>query len=142
MFINSYECKSTRKKMIYNLINRSKTKILPKTSEVLNCYLKQENYPYWTAYFVKYKDVVNDQFHLTCFLNKTENNSTYLVLRTGCFPFIKYHCSKLDDKNMVDIEYIKFQNKFFNFIKLINFGIAKILKGEMSNIYSKLFSLL
>jgi hypothetical protein len=109
--------------MIYNIINRSRSN-LPKASEVLNCYLKQENYPHWTAFFVKYKDVINDQFFLSTFINVTENNSSYLILRTGCFPFIKYHCSKIEKKDHIDPESLKLQNNFFNIIKVTNFGIV------------------
>ena len=118
--------------MIYNLINRFRSSSLPKASEVLNAYLKQENYPHWTAFFIKYKDVVNDQFSQTCFLNKTENNSTYLILRTGCFPFIKYHCSKLDN-NAIDYKIIKFQNNFFNLIKIINLGMQSEIFTSISS---------
>lgn len=109
--------------MIYNIINRSRSN-LSKASEVLNCYLKQENYPHWTAFFVKYKDVINDQFFLSTFINVTENNSSYLILRTGCFPFIKYHCSKIEKKDHINPESLKIQNNFFNIIKVTNFGIV------------------
>lgn len=111
--------------MIYNLINRHKVNILPKASEVLNCYLRQENYPKWTSYFVKYRDCVNDQFGLSYFINRCPNdhNQRYLILRTGCFPFIKYHCTKLSPE-LFNIEaQVNFQNNFFNLIKLINLGI-------------------
>lgn len=112
--------------MIYNLINGSRSN-LPKASEVLNCYLKQENYPHWTAFFLKYKDVINDQFFLSTFINVTENNSSYLILRTGCFPFIKYHCSKIEKKDHIDPESLKLQNHFFNIIKVTNFGIVNFV---------------
>ena len=123
--------------MIYNFLNRSKQNILPKASEVLNCYLKQHDYPYWTAYFVKYKDVVNDQFYLTCFVNKIDDKTQYLILRTGCFPFIKYHCSKLKERDMIDDRFVKFQNNFFNFIKLINFGMFDITTCSFKKIFLK-----
>lgn len=107
--------------MIYNLINRSKINILPKASDVLNSYLRQENFPAWTSYFVKYKDVINDQYRLTYFINKVDNHE-YLILRTGCFPLIKYHCTKLKTNEFIDYQQIKLQNKFFNLIKLANLG--------------------
>lgn len=112
--------------MIYTLFNRFKgNNKLPKASEVLNCYLKQENYPYWTSYFVKAKDVLNDQYNMSYFIHKIDNRNRYLVLRTGCFPFIKYHCTKLKQNELVteyDQKQIKFQNSFCNLIKIINFG--------------------
>lgn len=104
--------------MIYNLINWNK-KSLPKASKVLDSYLRQER-PHWTAFFVKYKDIQNDQFTQTCFIHKVDD-SEYLILRTGCFPFIKYHCSRIN-KTEYDIKQIEFQDKFFGLIKLMNFG--------------------
>jgi len=108
--------------MIYILLNRSKHDILPKASEVLYSYLKQENYPFWTSFFVKAKDVVNDQYNLTCFVNRLDENNRYFILRTGCFPFIKYHCSKLKPNEFLDDNAVEIQNKFFNLIKFSNFG--------------------
>ena len=107
--------------MIYNLLNYSKSSILPCASEVLRCYILQENCPHWTAFFVRYKDVVNDQIRLSCFLQVIENNE-YLVLRTGCFPYIKYHCSKIE-RGSYNTKDVKLCNYFLNFIKLANLGM-------------------
>lgn len=109
--------------MIYNLINRLRASRLPRASEVLNAYLVQESYPHWTSFYVKYKDVINDQYNLTCFINKLDDENKYLILRTGCFPFIKYHCTKLKRGDDVNEDQVVFQNKFFNLIKLFNLGI-------------------
>lgn len=110
--------------MIYTIINRSRSTTLPLASQVLNSYLKQQNYPHWTSYFVKYKDCVNDQFGQSYFINKCPEKPhwRYLILRTGCFPFMKYHCTRLDPNMIIDEKQIKFQNGFFNLIKLINLG--------------------
>jgi hypothetical protein len=114
--------------MIYNLINRSKASLsrLPTASHVLECYLRQESYPHWTSFYVKYKDVVNDQFSSTCFVTKLDDKETgtqrYFILRTGCFPFIKYHCSKIKPHEFIDKQQLEFQNKFFNVIKVLNLG--------------------
>lgn len=121
--------------MIFNLINKSKSH-LPKASEVLNCYLKQENLPHWTAFFVKYRDVINDQFSLTCFLHHTsDQKATYFILRTGCFPFIKYHCSRLETNHQMNLKQIAFQNKFFNLIKIANLGILILCIFNSDNLY-------
>jgi hypothetical protein len=108
--------------MIYNILNR--TKLLPKASQVLECYLRQENYPLWTSYFVKYKTVVNDQFIKSYFIFNVDEKHNYLILRTGCFPYIKYHCTKttlIDDKFYQGNSF-KYQNTFFNCIKVLNLG--------------------
>jgi hypothetical protein len=130
--------------MIYNVLNRNKVNILPKASDVLYCYLKNQKYPHWTSFFVSYKDVINDQFNKTYFIEKfkdenNNNNTTirYLIVRTGCFPFIKYHCSKLAQNELIDERQIKLQDRFFTFIKVINFGsilfLISIKKKRSSN---------
>lgn len=87
----------------------------PKASAVLTNYLMQSGEPPWTSYFVKYNSVIDDQRGRSHF-NWTAGNSNYHVLRTGCFPYIKYHCTKRPYENL------EFQDRLFYFIKLINLG--------------------
>ncbi|XP_022825381.1 uncharacterized protein C15orf61 homolog isoform X1 [Spodoptera litura] len=94
----------------------------PAASEVLTAYLIQCNEPPWTSYFVKYSSVKNDQFGMSNF-NWKAGSSNYQILRTGCFPYIKYHCSK---KKAEDLEV---SDKFMRAIKVINFGIPCLLYG-------------
>ncbi len=109
--------------MIYNLLNRSKYSVLPKASDVLETYLRQQDYPFWTAFFIKYSTVINDQFFQSCFCLNIDKKHDYFVLRTGCFPFIKYHCSRLSKPNEIDKDLVKYENMFLNAIKLINLGL-------------------
>nr|XP_015837464.1 PREDICTED: uncharacterized protein LOC103313817 isoform X1 [Tribolium castaneum] len=93
------------------------TKRIPKptSSEVLSCYLRQCEEPPWTSYFVKYNSVQDDQWGKSHF-NWRVGNSNYHILRTGCFPYIKYHCSKRPEQNLVVEDY------FFRCIKVLNLG--------------------
>lgn len=100
-------------------------KVKPATSTILTCYLKQCNEPPWTSYFVKYKDVKNDQRGLSHF-NWKVGQSNYHILRTGCFPYIKYHCSKYR------YEDLSASNRFMYFIKLFNFGTFGKIVLELS----------
>lgn len=88
----------------------------PKASEVLTRYLQQRKEPAWTSYFIKLKDIENDQFGMSHF-NWKVGESNYQVLRVGCFPFIKYHCSKRPWQNL------SFEDGFFRFIKVSNLGM-------------------
>ncbi|XP_035728044.1 uncharacterized protein C15orf61 homolog isoform X2 [Vespa mandarinia] len=87
----------------------------PLASEVLTNYLLQTKEPPWTSYFVKYADVVNDQRGMSHF-NWSVANSNYHVLRTGCFPYIKYHCTRRPRQDLST------DDKFFKAIKILNLG--------------------
>lgn len=87
----------------------------PTSSQVLSCYLKQRSEPPWTSYFVKYSSVLDDQRGWSHF-NWHVGSSNYHVLRTGCYPYIKYHCSRRPHQDLT------LEDRFFRFIKLINLG--------------------
>lgn len=71
---------------------------------------------------ISLSSVKNDQFGMSNF-NWKAGSSNYQILRTGCFPYIKYHCSK---KKAEDLE---ISDKFMRAIKVINFGIPCLLYG-------------
>uniref|UniRef100_A0A8D8YL71 Uncharacterized protein C15orf61 homolog n=1 Tax=Cacopsylla melanoneura TaxID=428564 RepID=A0A8D8YL71_9HEMI len=100
----------------------TRSKLKPLSSEVLTCYLKQSNEPPWTSYFVKYSSVQNDQSKLSHF-NWKVGSSNYHVLRTGCYPYIKYHCSKRPYQDLST------EDQFFRIIKIINLGIPTLMYG-------------
>jgi hypothetical protein len=90
----------------------------PKVSEVLTAYLKQCKEPPWTSYFVKYENISDNQWGRSHF-NWPVGSSNYHILRTGCYPYIKYHCTKrpYEDLNIED--------NFFRVIKCINLGMLE-----------------
>ena len=87
----------------------------PTASEVLSCYIKQCKEPPWTSYFVKYSDVMDDQWGWSHF-NWKVGKSNYHILRTGCYPYIKYHCTRRPHQDLT------LEDKFFRAIKVINLG--------------------
>ncbi|KAL1375372.1 hypothetical protein pipiens_017530 [Culex pipiens pipiens] len=96
----------------------------PKVSEVLTAYLKQCNEPPWTSYFIKYRDVQNDHFgrsHFNWTLPVTGTN--YHILRTGCYPYMKYHCTKRP------LQDLSVEDTFFRVIKVLNLGLPMLGYG-------------
>ncbi|CAF1131985.1 unnamed protein product [Rotaria sp. Silwood1] len=106
---------------LYNHFFRSK--IVPKASEVLRYYIRQRNYPSWTSYFIRQYDCLNDQFGQSHFEFDVDGRN-YHILRTGCFPYIKYHCTQRIKTN--DLSY---ENRLYTFFKIFNLGIPTLMYG-------------
>ena len=99
-----------------------KLKNNPLSSEVLTQHLIQRNHPHWTSYFVKYKDVIDDHRGLSHY-NWKVGQSNYHILRTGCYPFIKFHCTKRPHEDL------SLENRLLKFMKVVNFGIRCLAYG-------------
>ncbi len=102
--------------------SRNSSKKKPKSSIVLETYLKNRNLTTWTAFYVPQCDVENDLWGKSHF-NFQVKESNYHVLRTGAYPFIKFHCTLRPKEDLT------FENHFYNVLKVANFGIPMLLYG-------------
>ena len=108
--------------LFFSGVQRSHKK-LPKSSEVLKSYLKQRNLTSWTAFYVPRCDAENDLWGCSHFNFEVEGVN-YHILRTGAYPFIKFHCTQRPKGQDLSIE-----NHFYNVLKVTNFGFPCFLYG-------------
>lgn len=101
----------------------------PPSSLVLTCMLEQRK-PHWTAWYVSRADVKNDQWGCSHF-NWLVGETNYHVLRTGAFPFIKYHVSKRPHEDLEVEDY------FYRVLKVLNFGFPTLLYGLAGLLWAK-----
>lgn len=87
---------------------------LPTASQVLTAHLEKRK-PAWTSFFLPYKSVINDHWGWSHF-NWPAAGYNYQILRTGCYPYMKYHCSRREKSDLT------LENNFFIGIKLLNLG--------------------
>ena len=81
-------------------------------------------------FYVSQKDIKNDHFGMSHF-NWSVDGTNYHVLRTGCWPFVKYHCTKAPYANL------QAGNIFYGVLKLLNFGIPGFLYGIAGLLFTK-----
>lgn len=104
----------------------------PLSSDVLQCFLRSRNYPHWTAWYVPYCSAHNDLFGKSHFNFKVDEEN-YHILRTGAFPFIKFHCTKMPESDL------QLENTFYGLLKVINLGIPTLAYGIAGLLWAKHF---
>jgi hypothetical protein len=69
------------------------------------------------------RDCENDLKGLTSFNWKLDSGENYHILRTACWPYIKFHCTQYQHQDLTN------ENKFYELMKKINLGIPLLAYG-------------
>ncbi len=104
---------------------------LPKSSEVLTAYLRHRQCPSWTAFYLPLCQVKNDLFGCSHFNHRLDDDHNYHVLRTGAFPFVKFHCTLRPEQDLT------LENTFYNVLKVANLGFPCFLYGCAGLLWTK-----
>jgi len=96
---------------------------VPKSSTVLRAYLQHRNCPDWTAFYVPYCQAENDLYGKSHFNFQVKPGANYHVLRTGAFPFVKFHCTRRPTADL------QLEDRFYLCLKLLNFGLPTLVYG-------------
>jgi hypothetical protein len=95
---------------------------LPPSSLVLSCMLRQAGHPALTAWYVGRGDASDDQWGRSHF-NFEVDGVNYHVLRTGAFPFIKYHATRKPKADLAA------EDVFYRALKVVHAGVPTLLYG-------------
>lgn len=114
--------------LLEGLCNRTTPSIT--SSDVLIVYLRQRKHPDWTAFYMPKCQAQDDLWGKSHF-NFTVDEVNYHVLRTGAFPFIKFHCTRRP------VSDLSFEDNFYKVLKCLNLGIPTVAYGIAGLLWTK-----
>ncbi|CAD5209822.1 unnamed protein product [Bursaphelenchus xylophilus] len=104
-----------------NLVNRHYLN-RPLASTVISAYIRQRGHPSWTSFFLPYK-FVQDNFYGEKHFNFEVDSTNYHILRIGCYPYVKYHCTQRPYQDLTA------ENSLYKILTALNLGVPCLLYG-------------
>jgi hypothetical protein len=98
---------------------------IKRASEVLKLHLSTclSRDQSWTSYFVKYSDIYDDDFGKSNY-DVLVGDTNFQILRTGCWPYVKYHCTKTPSTDLQITDKVIRISKTLAFPACIGYGVA------------------
>uniref|UniRef100_A0A915E6X2 Uncharacterized protein n=1 Tax=Ditylenchus dipsaci TaxID=166011 RepID=A0A915E6X2_9BILA len=94
----------------------------PLASSIVRAYIRKRSFPSWTSFFLPYKHVQDDLFGEK-HINFDVDGHNYHMLRIGCYPYVKYHCTQRPSQDL------HLENRLYKALTVINLGIPCLLYG-------------
>lgn len=94
---------------------------------VLEACLRKQGLPWITSFFLDLDTCDGHALRWRSHFRVQVEKANYNILHVGCFPFIKFHCTRAESARSLVLD-----NILINCLKAINCGVPQIVYGCIS----------